>query len=223
MLQERDYTRGGSSPPGQRGRGESVPKVVPEYKEQARARIVEAAAAVFQRKGLPAGTMEEIAREIGVSKGALYLYFPTKTRLLEAVQAKFRAQYIRVLETRLAHGDVVEGIVGSLEGILSGEFDPAVFHQLVMSAGSDPEVREAMRSDARGDRDALRKLLKRLENDGRIPRMRDPEAAVDAVLLLLQGTFVAAALRGDPGECREQLARAIRLVLGLSSRRPRRK
>lgn len=200
-----------------------MPKVVPEYKEQARARIVEAAAAVFRRKGLPAGTMDEVAREIGVSKGALYLYFPTKTRLLEAVQAKYRAQYLRVLESRLAHGDVAEGIVGAIEGILSGEFDPAILHQLVMSAGTDPEVREAMRADAQGDRNELRKLLERLEGEGRIPRMRDPEATVDAVLLLLQGTFMAAALRGDPGESRDQLVRAIRLVLGLSSRGSRRR
>lgn len=200
-----------------------MPKVVPEYKEQARARIVEAAAAVFKRRGLPAGTMDEIAREIGVSKGALYLYFPTKTRLLEAVQAKFRAQYLRVLEGRLAHGDVAEGIVDSLEGILSGEFDPAVFHQLVMSAADDPEVREVMRADAREDRNDVRRLLKRLEAEGRIPRMRDPEATADAVLLLLHGTFIAAALRGDPGESREQLARAIRLVLGQPPGGPKRR
>ncbi|HYB79366.1 MAG TPA: TetR/AcrR family transcriptional regulator [Thermoplasmata archaeon] len=200
-----------------------MPKVVPEYKEQARARIVNAAATVFKRKGVPAGTMEDIAREIGVSKGALYLYFPTKTRLLEAIQAKFRAQYIGVLEHRLAHGDVAEGIVDSIEGILTGEFDPAIFHQLVMSAGIDPEVREAMRADAAGDRKELRKLLKHLEGEGRIPRMQDPSATVDAVILLLQGTFMAAALRGDPRESREQLIRAIRLVLGGASPGPARK
>jgi len=199
-----------------------MPRVIPGYKDQARARIVEAAAVVFRRKGLPAGTMDEIAREIGVSKGALYLYFPTRTRLLEAVQAKYRAQYIGVLESRLAHGDVAEGIVGSIEGILSGEFDPAVFHQLIMNAGSDPEVREAMRADARGDRNELRRLLRRLEGDGRIPPMRDPDTTVEALLLLLYGTFMAAALQGDPGESRKQLVRAIRLVLGTSPDGPRR-
>lgn len=199
-----------------------MPKVVPEYKVQARNRIVDAAAAVIKRKGLPAGTMDEIAHEIGVSKGALYLYFPTKIRLLEAVQARYRAQYLGVLERRLARGDVAEGFVGSIEGILSGEFNPAVFHQLVTTSAADPEVREALRSDARGDRNELRKLLKHLEGEGRIPRMRDPVATVDAVLLLLYGTFAAAALQGDPKESREQLVRAIRLVLGLPSRTQKR-
>ena len=182
---------------------------------------MDAAAALFKRKGLPAGTMDDIAREIEVSKGALYLYFATKTRLLEAVQAKFRAQYVRLLESRLAHGDVAEGFVDSIDGILSGEFDPAVFHQLVMSAGADPDVREAMRADAQDDRNEVRKLLHRLEAEGRLPPMKDPEATVDAVLLLLEGTYMEAAIRGDPKESRDRLLRALRLVLGTSPRRTR--
>jgi len=195
-----------------------MPKVVPEYKEQARARIVDAAAQVFRRKGLPAGTMDEIAREIGVSKGALYLYFPTKARLLEAVQARFRDQYVAVLEQRLAHGDVAQGIVDSIDGIFSGEFDPAVFHQLVMTAAADPEVRDALRADARGDRRAFRSLLTRLEAEGRIPPMADPEATADAFFLLLHGAFSSVSLHADPTEGRRQLLRALRLVLGSSTR-----
>ncbi len=199
-----------------------MPRVVPEYKEQARKRIVDAAAEVIRRKGLTAGTMDEVARAIGVSKGALYLYFPSKARLLEAVQTRFRAQYLEVLEERLAHGDVAEGIVGSVDGILSGEFDPTLFHQLVTSSGTDPQVRDALQSDARADREALRGVLKRLESSGRIPRMKDPETTADAVLLLLYGTFAAAALRGDPKETRAQLTRAIRLVIGTPPRSSRR-
>jgi AcrR family transcriptional regulator len=195
-----------------------MPKVVPEYKEQARARIVDAAALVFRRKGLPAGTMDEIAREIGVSKGALYLYFPTKARLLEAVQARFRDQYLAVLEQRLAHGDVAKGIVDSIEGIFSGEIDPGVFHQLVMTAAADSEVRDALRADARGDRRAFRRLLAHLEADGRIPPMAHPEATADTLLLLLHGAFNSVSLHADPREGRRQLLRALRLVLGSSTR-----
>jgi AcrR family transcriptional regulator len=198
-----------------------MPRVVPEYKERARARIVDAAAAVFRRQGLPGGTMDDIAREIGVSKGALYLYFPTKTRLLEAVQAKFRAQYTAVLEDHLTAGDVAEGIVGALEGLLSGEFDPSVYHRLVIDAKTDPAVREALRADAREDRRNLLRILRRLEREGRIARMADPVATTDAVLLLVQGAFSAITLLADRAGSREQLLRSLRLVLGAAGRRPR--
>jgi TetR/AcrR family transcriptional regulator, repressor for uid operon len=200
-----------------------MPKVVPQYKEQARARIVDAAAAVFRRRGIPGGTMDEIAREIGVSKGALYLYFPTKTRLLAAVQEKFRAQYLELLERELERGDVAQGIAASVERILMGDFDPAVWHQLVSESLNDPEVREVLREDEREDRKNLRALLERLRREGRIRPAAELDTVVEAVLLLLQGTFNAVALRAEPETIRGALVRALRLVLGTAPLRPKRR
>lgn len=190
-----------------------MPKVVAEYKSQAKARIVAAAAVVLRRKGLLRGTMEDIAREIGVSKGALYLYFPTKTRLLAAVMGRYRDQFLEVAERRMQTGDIAQGLIDSFEGIFSGEFDPAIYHMLVMSASADPEVREAMRIDAREDRKAFIRWLRAFEADGRIPPQPDVGATADAVLLLMEGAF-SASRRGGPEDGRRQLLRALRLVLG---------
>lgn len=62
-----------------------MPKVVPEYKEEAKSRIVEAAKQVFDEKGYRQATMDDIARKLGVSKGALYLYFTGKDELFYAI------------------------------------------------------------------------------------------------------------------------------------------
>lgn len=62
-----------------------MPRVVPEYKEEARTRILEGANRVFAEKGYRNATMEDVAKKIGVSKGALYLYFPSKEELFEAI------------------------------------------------------------------------------------------------------------------------------------------
>lgn len=62
-----------------------MPKVVPEYKEEAKSRILEAANKVFAEKGYHEATMDDIARRLGVSKGAIYLYFPSKEGLFEAM------------------------------------------------------------------------------------------------------------------------------------------
>jgi len=62
-----------------------MPKVVPEYKEEARSRILDAANKVFAEKGYHEATMDDIAKRLGVSKGAIYLYFPSKEDLFEAM------------------------------------------------------------------------------------------------------------------------------------------
>lgn len=48
-----------------------MPKVIPEYKEAAKDKIVKAAFKIFAKKGYHESTMDDIAKEIGVSKGAL--------------------------------------------------------------------------------------------------------------------------------------------------------
>src|SRR5437773_12345534 len=62
-----------------------MPRVVPEYKEEARTRILTAANQVFGEKGYRQATMEEVAKKLGVSKGALYLYFASKEEWFEAI------------------------------------------------------------------------------------------------------------------------------------------
>ena len=47
-----------------------------------RQEILSAAKTVFLRKGFHKATMDDIARQTGLSKGALYLYFPSKENLL---------------------------------------------------------------------------------------------------------------------------------------------
>ncbi len=62
-----------------------MPRVVPEYKEEAKSRILEAAKQVFDEKGYRQATMDDIAKKLGVSKGALYLYFASKEELFDAI------------------------------------------------------------------------------------------------------------------------------------------
>jgi len=57
-------------------------QVVSEFR---RARIVDAARSVFARKGFAQGIMDEIAKEVGVAKGTIYLYFRSKQEIYRTV------------------------------------------------------------------------------------------------------------------------------------------
>jgi AcrR family transcriptional regulator len=193
-----------------------MPKVVAGYKTQARSRIVDAARAVFRRKGFRRATMDDIAAEIGVSKGALYLYFRTKTQLLIEIQARTRTEVVRQWEGLLDHGDIAEGIVRSMDEIFSGSVDPGVWHELVAEAALDPEVRSALELDHREDMRLMRKFLEQLEERGRIPKVRDVDTVAEIVMMLLQSGVLRVMLRGNPNEARLFLVRSLRFVLGLT-------
>ena len=51
--------------------------------------LLEAALALFVEKGFAATRAEEVAQRAGVSKGTLYLYYPSKEELLKAVIAHY--------------------------------------------------------------------------------------------------------------------------------------
>lgn len=64
-----------------------MPKVVPEYKEKARKRILQQATQLFLEQGYKKTKMTDIAKNLGVSKGAIYQYFNSKQDLLfEAIK-----------------------------------------------------------------------------------------------------------------------------------------
>jgi TetR/AcrR family transcriptional regulator, repressor for uid operon len=193
----------------------SVAKVIPQYKDQARARFIEAASVVFRRKGFRATSMEDIAAEVGVSKGAIYRYFRTKAELLMQIQRRSRDAVVSEWSALVEKGDIAEGFAQSLDAVFSGEVDPGVWLELLAEAGDDQEVRRALVLDRREDTKLMRRFLESLEERGRIPKMRDAFATTQIVLSLFQATVMRLILEGNRGNARETLARELRAALGV--------
>ena len=77
----------------------------PKWRRRSEARpgeIVQAALEVFAEKGFAAARLDDIARQAGVSKGALYLYFETKEDLFRAVVREAVAPNLDMVEAMLA-------------------------------------------------------------------------------------------------------------------------
>jgi AcrR family transcriptional regulator len=60
-----------------------LPKVVPEYKDLAKKKIIKASYSIFDKKGYDSTSMDDIAKEVGVSKASLYSYFKSKEEILQ--------------------------------------------------------------------------------------------------------------------------------------------
>ena len=83
-------------------------RVIPDYKEEARTRILKAAEGAFSEKGYDQTTMEEIAQRLGVSKGTLYLYFPSKEALFARLTEMRQDVLRQVLQASLKNGDLLQ-------------------------------------------------------------------------------------------------------------------
>ena len=87
----------------------------PAFVEERRTAILEAALRVWAKRGFDGTSLSEVAGEAGLTKGTLYLYFPSKLALLEEAFRRYSLQ--PEIENGLARlrgkplPDVVRGLV----------------------------------------------------------------------------------------------------------------
>lgn len=77
-----------------------MPKVIPGYKEDAKRTIIQAAIDVIAERRFALTTIEEIATRLGVSKGAVYWYFPNKDALIKDVYQNIEDDFKRIHYTK---------------------------------------------------------------------------------------------------------------------------
>ena len=66
--------------------------------------ILDAALSVFVEQGFTAARVEDIARRAGLSKGAVYLYFPSKEAMLNALVEQSAGTLAKAAERLVAVG-----------------------------------------------------------------------------------------------------------------------
>ena len=103
-----------------------------------RTRILEAARTLFLAYGFSALTMDELARELGMSKTTLYVHFPSKDALAEAVldgiAKSIRARLEAVLSrSKFTFAQKLCGVIDVVGSVL-GKVSPATFRDLQRNA-----------------------------------------------------------------------------------------
>ncbi len=78
-----------------------MPKTSDAAKEARRTQILDAAVRCFARTGYYATTIEDVVRETDLSRGALYLYFPSKEALYLAISDRWNCGMEAAIKARL--------------------------------------------------------------------------------------------------------------------------
>lgn len=103
----------------------------PKFRRRAEARpdeVLDAALALFMEKGFAATRVEDVAARAGLSKGAVYLYFPSKEALLEGLVLRSMAPLAgAVAELAAIEGDSARARLEAALGFLQEKArDPAI-------------------------------------------------------------------------------------------------
>jgi AcrR family transcriptional regulator len=126
-----------------------MPKVVPEYKEEAKSRILEAANKVFAEKGYHEATMDDIAKRLGVSKGAIYLYFPSKEDLFEAMCKTAPQAFKEILYSSFsADANPVQSATQFFDKMLKlSASNPGLSFEILSEASRNPTLKRILRQN----------------------------------------------------------------------------
>src|SRR5713226_916383 len=124
-----------------------MPRVVPEYKVEAKTRILEAANQVFGEKGYRQATMDDVAKKLGVSKGALYLYFASKEELFEAICLREPTAFKEILYSTFSEErDPLESASEFFDKMLKRYgSNPGLSFEIFLEASHNPGLRKVLR------------------------------------------------------------------------------
>lgn len=93
-----------------------------EDAEKTRQRIIAAAARVFCRQGVGRTSMEQIARDAGVTRGAVYWHFANKAALYFAMREHVTVPMIDRVDLALKRGGAADAL-NSVQALLGGILD----------------------------------------------------------------------------------------------------
>lgn len=189
-----------------------------------RARIVDAAAALVQERGIADTTVGEVKKTAGVSSSQLYHYFADKEALVRAVVAR-QADLIVATQERAGVGTVAglrawrDGVVAHARAV-SGAGGCPLGHLVGQLAESDEAARGDLADGFRRWAGTLREALHGLDATGHLREGIDPDQLADTLLATLQGGLLLAQVQRDATPLETALDTLLALVVDEGRRPP---
>jgi AcrR family transcriptional regulator len=176
-----------------------------------RRRLLEAADGLFFADGIRATGVEAVAAAAGVTKMTLYQHFSSKDELVAAYLAGRDARWREALEEALGrHRDPKEKLLAVFDSyrdfVVAGDLRGCAF---VNSSAEFPDREHPARRAARAHKAGVRRRLSELAAEA---GAEDPEGLAERLFLVLEGSYVTAAVEGDDGVVGRARAFAAELV-----------
>lgn len=167
-----------------------------EDAELTRQRIIDAAREVFLSRGVSRTSMEQIATQAGVTRGAVYWHFSNKTDLFQAMREQVFLPLIdRMDDTLLVEGSedpllCIEQFLCNTIEVLNNNITMQQTYEIMMTkceyVEEFAEVLQQILSSCSGIREKMRLAYERAKFLGQLPATHDSDAlAMDTHLFFI--------------------------------------
>jgi TetR/AcrR family transcriptional repressor of nem operon len=180
-----------------------------ETTEINRASLLRAASRLFRERGIDGVGVAEIAKEAGLTHGALYKHFPSKEAL--AAEAFYHPVAAKNPETGASGGDPETSFEEYLDGMFSIEHRDNLGNGCPMTASASEIARQGPAVAASFTR-AFKEKVNRLEAsiNGRMPASQRRQAAVSALAAQIGAIAVARAVAKVDASLSKEVLKAVR-------------
>jgi AcrR family transcriptional regulator len=199
-----------------------MPRVSAQHEQAVRDRIVRAAIEVFAEHGFHRATMQDIVRKSGLSVGAIYTYFKSKSELILAGCDLITDQELGELRERLAAVTDYRERIATALGFFFDQFEEqrsgsgtSVLMTLAWAeVDTDPAIREMVRRRRREIVGPTALLIQEGVVRGELPPWLDVEGVAHSFAALLDGLTIEA-IEDGPAYRREDAERRALAMLEL--------
>jgi len=183
-----------------------------------RARILEAATALFARVGYHRADNAMIAEAAGLTRGAMLYHFPTRESLVEAVIGHIDTARARLFESAAAHPPQTDAAEHAIDAYWSLLHEPPfiAFSELEAAARTDPMLASQLAgAQAAFDRAQVGERFNALAQAGTDPRF---QASRDLGRFLLEG-LAKGAMTYEETARRERLLQIVKRAVRALNRK----
>ncbi len=191
-----------------------MPRVIPEYKEAAKEKIIQCAFQVFTKKGYQTTTMDDIAKEVGVSKAALYQYFKNKKELLNEIVLSYHNMFRELLRTALERqgfNSLEEEIQGAL--LKKYRLHHEMLFEVIAIAAHDEEIKQSLKSEYEKDTELLKGLIQKQIDSSKFVTKIDSETLAQLFIALYVGMAMKVIMGDDSVEIHKAWSNAIAAMI----------
>jgi len=184
-----------------------MPRVVPEYKERAKDRIVEAAREVFSKKGYHEATMDDVAEQLGVSKGALYQYFNSKEDLYRTIlKASFHNMTELLRSTATGGGSLAETCQAFFDNLTKDTSSIGHSFEVISEASRNAALAKVVRENYHETTEVIEQCLTELRKEGSLRKELDIHLLTEGLVAFYDGLMVHLAIGTERSEVRKIFA-----------------